>query len=614
MIRDLIKVTLNRFSSTKHNGNDGKPGSLARSIHALQDDLGGIDEALKNLASSSEKDFLDIGARLQDIYSRATTMAELGASVVQVMTGEKITNAIEGLSTILEELKGHLDNSESGFDKISKGLADYRKTLKEVTSYLEKFRMLVLNLDMLGFFTRVENAHVFSGDTGFAALTNDVKALSRRIFDKSTQIQSKAGGLSILITQALAEFFKFKENHRSHALTMLNHSVTNHKLLVSKHHSATESAHRISGKSRQIKGEMGDIVSSLQFHDITSQQIGHVSEVIESLQHSVNSGTLSDAEKTGIISEVCALQISQLGNSKKAVYTAVESVIKSLSRIAGGVQDLLDETRKVSWASDIEGLSFMEELDFGISTVIECLDENITEQTGLTNTMSAVSSMVSEMSVFVEEIENLGLNLQLIALNARIKAAHMGKEGAALDTISGSIYELSKDSRTDTSVLSHMLTSVVNIAEQFDLNLENMHSGQEKSVEALVENLRDLLYSLHDMNDSVFTTLIQMNTLGESLIEDIGKITSGITVHHEIQDVVEDVMGELEELRCEAKGMHPQERRSKSSSFVDELQKYYTMESEYTIHSDHLKPRNAPNSMAVSKSSASEYGDNVELF
>lgn len=614
MIRDLMNVTLNRFLSTKPYGDNGKPGSEARSIHDLQDDLEGINEVLKNLASSSEKGFLDIGTKLQDIYSRTTTMAELGASVVQVMTGEGIKNAIGGLATILEELKGHLENSENGFGKISHGLADYQKTLKEVTSYLEKFRMLVLNLDMLGFFTRVENAHILSGDTGFADLTNDVKALSRRIFDKSTQIQSKSVGLSILINQALAEFFKFKESHRTHAMTMLNHSVTNHKLLVNKHRSATETAHQISSKSHQIKGKVGDIVSSLQFHDITSQQIGHVSEVIESLQDSVNSSTLSDAEKTGIISEVCALQISQLGNSKKAVHTAVESVIGSLNKIAGGIQDLLEETRKVSWASDIEGLSFMEELDFGISTVIKCLDENITEQTGLTNTMSSVSSMVSEMSGFVGEIENLGLNLQLIALNARIKAAHMGKEGAALDTISGSIYELSKDSRTDTSVLSHMLASVVDIAKQFDFNLENMHSGQEKNVEALVENLKDLLFSLHEMNDSVFKSLIEMNTMGESLIEDIGKITSGVTVHHEIQNVIGDVMGEFEELRCESNGMHPYDRRTKSSSFMDELQKYYTMESEHKIHADYMNPRDVPDSPATSKGNASEYGDNVELF
>ncbi len=614
MIQDLIKGTLNRFSSLKPYGSNGKSGSDNGSIRDLQKSLNGINEVLKKLSSSSEKDFLAIGSQLQDIYSRSTTMAELGASVVRTMTGEDITKAIEGLSTILEELKGHLETSEGGFDKISQGLADYQKTLKEVFSYLEKFRTLVLNLDMLGFFTRVENAHILKGDTGFDSLTDDVKALSRRIFEKSTQIQSKSGNLSSLISQALIEFLAFKKSHKNHAMTMLNRSVMNHEILVKKHRSATETAHRILSKSTQIKEKVGNIVSSLQFHDITSQQIGHVSEVIESLQESVGFNTLSDAEKTGLISEVCALQISQLGNSRNGVCTAVESVIESMNKIGLGIQDLLDETRKVSWASDIEGLSFMEELDFGISTVIECLDENITEQTGLTNTMSSVSSMVSEMSVFVGEIENLGLNLQLIALNARIKAAHMGKEGAALDTISGSIYELSKDSRTDTSVLSHMLSSVVDIAKQFDSNLENMHRGQEKGVGNLVENLKALLSSLHETNDSVFTTLIEMNAMGESLVEGIGEIASGINVHRETQDTINDVMGEFDAVRCKAKGMHPYEKRSKSSTLMDELQKYYTMESEYKIHADHAEIKGAAGTSAASKGMASEYGDNVELF
>lgn len=395
---------------------------------------------------------------------------------------------------------------------------------------------------------------------------------------------------------------------------MLERSVSNHEILVTRHTTATGSAHSIASRSREIMEKIGDIVTSLQFNDITSQQITHVLTVLDTLQESIGTEALSETEKTGLISEVCSLQSAQLKNTREEVDAAVGRVIMDMEAISGHIMELLNETRKVTWASDIEGLSFMEELDLGISMVIERLNENISEQTGLTNTISSVSSMVSEMSVFVEEIENLGLSLQLIALNARIKAAHIGSEGAALDTISGSIYELSKDSRTDTNVLSHMLASVVGVADHFNSDLSDLQSVQEQNATNLVKNLKRLLNAIHDMNDSVFRALIQMNSLGESLVEDIGKTVSGITIHNKANEVLGSVIQDMEEIHEKSKELCPQTGDSGSSSFVKELEKYYTMESEYRVHAGHEGLGDVPNSASQRRETVSEYGDNVELF
>ncbi len=617
MKKGIIKGFFGKFFNTSSEMHASRSKDPSMDIQEMQDALENVREELGGLHATTEKGFLEVGRKLQEIYGSSTGMTDLATAVVNSMTGDEIKTSISGLSTILEELKGHIGTSETGFDRISHGLGEYQHTLDNVNSFFEKFRTLVLNLEMLGFFTRVENAHLYSGDTGFTSLTNDVKALSKRIFEKSGQIQTKAQALSKLIKQALHEFAQFKESHKTQAFNMLDRSVSSHGILVTRHTSATTTAQSIAVESKGIMEEIGDIVSNLQFQDITSQQIEHVIEVIDSLQDSLDTSDLTDVEKAGLLSEVCGLQSAQIKNTQKEAYTAVQTVIESMQNISGHIQDLLEDTRKVTWASDVEGLTFMEELDFGISTVIECLNDNISEQTGLTNTMASVSSMVSEMSVFVGEIENLGLNLQLIALNARIKAAHIGNEGAALDTISGGIYELSKNSREDTSELSHMLASVVDIAKNFDLSLESMNTGQEQGVEDLVKNLKELLFSLHDMNDSVFTSLIQMNTMGESLREEINTAISGITIHEEMKDILVGVASEMEDISRKAKQLFPSAKRSGSSSFMKELEKYYTMESEHQIHADHFgtgKASASSSRVKPLKQSGSDLGDNVELF
>jgi hypothetical protein len=612
MKNGLFRSLFGRSSSSTTSAPESLPAG-EDGLKELLASLGDIQARMKGLISSSEASFLDMGRRLQDIYSRSGEMSGLASRVTDIMAGGETVSAIEGLSRILGELKGHLELSESGFEKISKGLGQYRETLDSVGSFFDRFRMLVLNLEMLGFFTQVENAHVTNSDNGFLALTDDVKGLSKRIFEKSAQIKTKSFDLKNLILHALDEFTKFKGSHKTQARTMLRHSQANHEILASRHEKAASYADTVSGTSRGIMGEMSEIVTSLQVHDITSQQLIHVKEVLETLQGSISSPRLGTAEKPGLIAEVCALQGAQMDNTRKEAVSAVENIIRNLGAISTRISRMLENAEQVSWASDMDGMSFMEELDSGISTVVETLNENISEQTGLTRTMSSVSAMVSEMSVFVSEIENLGMNLQLIALNARIKAAHIGNEGAALDTISGSIYELSKNSREDTSELSRTLAGVVDIARDFDTNLASMHSDQEQLAENLVADLKNLLGTLHGMNDSVFFLLIELNTLGSSLMEDIDRAVSGITVHREIQDALSAMMAELERIRFRAKDMIPASARAKSSSLMDELQKFYTMESEHRIHAEFAGTKHEPSSPAPAVT-GSEYGDNVELF
>lgn len=610
MIKGLFQSV---FGKSSESSSPDRRGASSKDLSELLASLTDIQGRMKGLISSSEKSFLGMGRGLQDIYSRSREMSELAANVVKIMSGSEIQGAIDGLSRILAELKGHLELSESGFEKISKGLGEYKDTLESITSFFEKFRMLVLNLEMLGFFTQVENAHVINSDTGFLALTTDVKGLSKRIFEKSSQIKAKSFELRALINHALEDFTKFKESHKSHAMTMLKHSVSNHEVLATRHGRATQHAGSVSGASKSIMEEIGEIVSSLQVHDITSQQLVHVKEVLETLHSSLTASRLSDAEKPGLIAEVCALQGAQMDNTRKEAVAAVENIIRGLSAISSDIAGMQENTGRVSWASDMDGISFMEEIDTGISTVIESLNENISEQTGLTKTMSSVSAMVSEMSVFVEEIENLGMNLQLIALNARIKAAHIGNEGAALDTISGSIYELSKNSREDTSELSTMLAGVVEIARDFDSNLESMHSGQEQAVENLVADLKNLLRELHGMNDSVFSLLVQLGDMGSRLRDDIANTVSGITVHKEIREALGGMISEIDAIGARARDMVPGSGKDRSSSLMGELEKFYTMESEHRIHAEYTGKKHEAKT-AAPKAASSEYGDNVELF
>ncbi len=569
---------------------------------------------LKEIISSTEAGFLSIGESLQSYYSRSQEMTGRSQTIMELMTGEGLSQATAGLSVILDDLTVQLGDSEGHFARIKDELQRYSSTLKKAFSYLDGFDMLVLNLTMLGFLTRVENAHIYTTLTGFSSLTDDVKGLSENIRQKSGTISTQATEAHTCILHALTKIEGFKKNKGSHAGDTLQSTMGNHRALTDKYSSASRSSKLIAERTSQITSSIGEIVMSLQFHDITRQQIEHVHEVLDSLCTRINSQEEGGTEQAGLVREVVELQASQLRKSEDDLVSAVMMIKGNLHEIAQGLEGILEETRNVAWASETQGLSFMEGLDSGFASVIESIQANATEQGALTDTVSSAGIMVSDMSRFVQEIEGMGLNLQLIALNARIKAAHMGIEGAALDTISGGIYELSLSAREETKTLAGLLGVMVETSAGFEKDLRGVQESQKGNVQTMVSSLNKLTSSLHTINDAVLSSLSDMTKTGEDLMKEILLMADGISLHTEVEEMLDGPIKAMAEVALQAQEMCPVRQREAAVAFLSEGDKLYTMASEREIHTRHLQGSIHTHGQVEPAAVSDDLGDNVELF
>jgi hypothetical protein len=222
--------------------------------------------------------------------------------------------------------------------------------------------------------------------------------------------------------------------------------------------------------------------------------------------------------------------------------------------------------------------------------------------------------MVSEMSVFVRDIETMGMKLQLIALNARIKAAHLGREGAVLDTISSGIYELSKNAREDTGHLSGMLAHLVKRSSNFKEDYQRMQGDQTQAIDNMVDKLKRLIASLQGIDKTVLAMLTDLSDLGEALMKDIENVASNIKVHKELKAELEEVMDAIFAVAEGARKICPTNRLAANSSFLTDIDKLYTMESEREVHMRHIE---APVQDTVQRNptdQTEDLGENVELF
>ena len=120
---------------------------------------------------------------------------------------------------------------------------------------------------------------------------------------------------------------------------MLRSLSMNLSMLSEKRSSSLRTISSLAARSDEVSKGISEVVSSLQFHDITGQQIGHVVEIFDEIGtgQSGNGGMCATMDA---LRHVAGLQIDQLKHAKDELISAIERVMTSLHQIASLLVDM----------------------------------------------------------------------------------------------------------------------------------------------------------------------------------------------------------------------------------------------------------------------------------
>jgi len=600
-----IRRTLRRWLSHPDKGAETAATGAERSWSQTLTD---INATLASLGAHTEDDFLSLGNNLQSYYTRAQTMAALSHEIVELMTGEEIQTAGTDLHSSLQELHDYLEDSSAQFSKMGTTFQHYMREISSITSGLESFQMLALNLNILGFLTRVENAHLANTNSGFSALTDDVRKLSDSIKEKASSIRASCETISAGVSAALDRAIDCDRTHNAAARTIQAKSADSERLLTERYGLSVAAARQIDRNIAQIAGDISTIVMSLQFHDITRQQIQHVQTVLEHLHAKLREPGTPSERQAALVGDSLELQVAQIAQSHREFVTAVNTVMENLRALAGNVDGIMSEIGQVAWVTDQDGISTMKAIQQGFETIIDHIMVMAELQRDLNTAAQDVSAMVTHMSSFVQDINTLGLNLEFLALNARIKAAHLGEEGVALDTISGSIYELSHSTRDNTAALSDILKRLSDLSSDFTRELKAREDRQAKDIQTVMNELVELTGIMTAISERVEVKTSELSRLGRALIQDINATVGGIDVHDRVAVVLDEATSLMQQTVEEARRFCPQGWADTARQFLGGIDLIYTMHSERRIHAMHVDKQTAPDE------AEKEEGSNIEFF
>jgi methyl-accepting chemotaxis protein len=568
---------------------------------------------LERVVHDSEPEFLEMGSKLMDFAVRAGTIAQDASSLVQATSGDDVADDIAFFEQNLNNFGG-VCNSED-CEKSLQELHAVSDIINKLKKLITEFGPIVKKLQMLGISTRIESARLGEGGAGFITLADDVEKLAEKITFKSERVMTQCESLFSLVEDAaerMEVILKGREESREVVESTFEKNVSS---LVSLVEHSKEAAERIQRDADLVSRDISHIVSSIQFHDIVRQQVEHVVEAIQDVLDITSARKTNLKETSAYIDALAELQVLQLDNASSTFKEAVADMISSLSGISQTMDTMVLEIQSLQKQGDgsADG-GVLETIERTTESALNSMLKLSDSADELGSMMKSVAKMVGEITLFVEEIEDVGSEIELISLNASIKAAHTGEEGRALGVLAQAVQSLSYEAMETTKAVSEVLIGIAEVSKALEGRSDKLLDTD--SLKDMQGEQQEHLRNMQRNGDKTLGAIAKVDGAGSLLSSDIQNLIHTVRFHDQVCGSLENAGKRFADIRKDVADNFDEKTRRESSEEMRRLLARYTMEEERRIHEKSLSTGEtslAENVAGAGDASADDW-DNVELF
>lgn len=586
-------------------------------IDEWRSSLDSLNSDVRRLVTGTESEFLSIISALQKFSLDGNELYSMSQSASDLTSSGTIEDAIDGLHEQIANLSEHMDLCEKRMSGSIEALQAVGGIIDSICGTSRGFKRIVRTLRVLAISTRIESSRLGAGAGGFNTLANDTEKLASQIEGKHSKILERASELNEAINGILSNTACALRDQRKAAGNIIDQTRAGLKDLIRMNRNSCEMSDDIIDRSDNLRGEIDKIVVSTQFHDITRQQMEHVGMALTDAIDRIDrfqDGPDGDeaAELAAWIADLCELEASQTRNTREHLNEAVNGIKRNLSDIAEDVAVIAMQTREIVGASDDAGSadnSLIARIKGEIENVLDLLRRNAARKREMKEAMSAAADTVTRMSTFIGDIEDIGDEMKLIAMNARVKAAHTGREGEALGVLAESIQKLSDEARSQSLLVSEPLAAIAGESEKLRRITEE--GDNQEWADEITGNLESIVQNMSGMEARLFEIFDRINSFGMSTASEANRVAGRITVHETVSAATDRIIAVLERISSDARQYAPGFNPSDRDARLRELTQRYTMQSERQVHAT----TSGGSVSAKEKSGSSDImGDNVELF
>ena len=573
----------------------------------------------------SEEEFLLAGSQLNDYKNRCKNLISDATELSDELSGDFLISQVANVNSSSQNLLDHINKNTDQNKKSFKLMNEIEVLLNSVSEHITGFKKIIKTLKMLGISTLIESARLGDGASGFTALAEDVEALADNIEDQSQKIDKETKELIKLIAETIGDNIALGEKQKNKIIEIITELNSGLGVLESKHNLRLETVNNILIDSNNINTDISQVVTSIQFHDITRQQIEHVVNSLSNVNDELSEINEIDnfdtqGVKIGLCRDIAKLENAQLENSKNIFCEAVGNIKDSLEDVQNNIGNIAQNIIDFIQDEDNQNDSFLEEISGGLQNVNIVLSESSEINSELQSSLVKVGETVKNLSQFLKMIEEIGQEVELLPINASIKAAHTGNEGAGLGVIADTIQKLSSEAMAQTIAVSEPLKKITEDAQL--LVSDEAQATETRAIEAeiteLMAEMNKTLQTIQNINSDSSQGINKLNQNVISLQQDIKQLNARLNIDAKMSETIIDCRENLSKIVNDCFSLIGDDYQEANKEKLEKIAERYTMLSEREIHSSvhgsEIEDNSETTEIYETAEAGSEFGENIELF
>jgi hypothetical protein len=584
--------------------------------HASAESLEQVIADLHLLNHDTEQGFLSIGGKLAEFMQTVSVISSELTALASAEQGQRASQALTQALNHSTEMRASLGSRDGG-------LAGMRDEVGLLKRTLSGFQGTVSTFRTLGVLTRIETARLVSTKADFSDLANDVSWLAEQIDTRVESALAIADSLIPPIESAMREIVVLEAGQANNLPALISRTLASLSSFREVQNRARESSDRLGIEYGAISDAFKKLIVSIQFHDITRQQVEHVIEVLQRLSSESGREDGRPSRHPLGTAAVLALQAAQLADADKKFAASVESVERNLEGIARDVLEMADESRASSGLQvDGEGSLFLPmEQDCG--AILTSLQHISDAEVATWATRRSLTETIDKMRGPIQEIQQIESRMRMMAWNARISALRLGDTGSALDVIAGSVQQLASECSMRSESLVASLGSMSNAATDLCNEVCADSAGAPGNGDGFeyVDELRSAVAELHSVTERSFALVSQIVARGNRLAEDLAATCKDFSVGTLFAEAVIRAQGSFKIIGKKTQHGLPADESEETESGLADFMSHYTMQAEIDVHESVSGTATGATPAAATivwqnapSGNADDLGDNVEFF
>ncbi|MBE0617211.1 MAG: hypothetical protein IH608_04705 [Proteobacteria bacterium] len=568
---------------------------------------------LDGFNADSEREFPALGSRLQSCLEQAGRLSDAARQALETVSGAAIREALTGLQAQNETLREHSRRGAEVVATMNRALAEALGLVARIPAVGQDFQRSVRSLRTLGVATQVESARLGAQGEAFTVLAGEVGRLAEQVKEDIAGVLGRSRALEQEMGAALASVLEAQRILHGELGEAVGTLAQGSRDLVAMNERARGISARMEDQARKLSAEMGEIVASMQFQDITRQRLEHVRDSLALLGEEVGEAAGEDdlpPSAAALAAAVTRLQRSQLEEAEQEFFGALDGILGALPAVGGTVESLSESFAELSSATGPAGQSFLDGLRGGLASVVTTIRGAAARNAEVSDLLSSAARTAGEITSFIAGIDEIGFDIELIAINAIVQSSRTGAEGRPLAVIAQAIQGQSVDARRITGRVSALLRGIGSASEALGEQAREFSTAAQGEAVGVIQELERLILGLENADREFRDKLNALRAESAHLVEELRAAADATNLHERLRGLAREMGESLDALGRDAASRSAGLGSAEQGAVLETLAARYTMESQRAVHRRLAGHVDA----AQGSPGAGSLGANVELF